>query len=44
MAGAVMYQQLNQQAAAMAYQDIYRLLGWMGMVACAYILSKTSWS
>ena len=37
-----MYQQLNQQAAAMAYQDIYPLLGWMGMVACAYILSKTS--
>jgi DHA2 family multidrug resistance protein len=26
----------------MAYQDIYRLLGWMamGMVACAFILSK----
>jgi hypothetical protein len=42
MAGAVMYQQLNHQAAAMAYQDIYRLLRWMGMVACAFILSKTS--
>jgi hypothetical protein len=42
MAGAVMYQQLNHQAAAMAYQDIYRLLSWMGMVACAFILSKTS--
>jgi hypothetical protein len=42
MAGAVMYKQLNQQAAAMAYQDIYRLLSWMGMVACAFILSKTS--
>jgi DHA2 family multidrug resistance protein len=26
----------------MAYQDIYRLLSWMamGMVACAFILSK----
>jgi MFS transporter, DHA2 family, multidrug resistance protein len=42
MAQAVIYQQLNQQAAAMAYQDIYRLLSWMaiGMVACAFILSK----
>ena len=42
MARAVIYQQLNQQAAAMAYQDIYRLLSWMamGMVVCAFILSK----
>jgi DHA2 family multidrug resistance protein len=42
MAQAAIYQQLNQQAAAMAYQDIYRLLSWMamGMVACAFILSK----
>jgi DHA2 family multidrug resistance protein len=42
MARAAIYQQLNQQAAAMAYQDIYRLLGWMamGMVVCAFILSK----
>jgi DHA2 family multidrug resistance protein len=42
MARAAIYQQLNQQAAAMAYQDIYRLLSWMamGMVACAFILSK----
>jgi DHA2 family multidrug resistance protein len=42
MARAVIYQQLNQQAAAMAYQDIYRLLSWMamGMVTCAFILSK----
>jgi DHA2 family multidrug resistance protein len=42
MAKAAIYQQLNQQAAAMAYQDIYRLLSWMamGMVACAFILSK----
>jgi DHA2 family multidrug resistance protein len=42
MAQASIYQQLNQQAAAMAYQDIYRLLSWMamGMVICAFILSK----
>jgi DHA2 family multidrug resistance protein len=42
MARAAIYQQLNDQAAAMAYQDIYRLLCWMamGMVACAFILSK----
>jgi MFS transporter, DHA2 family, multidrug resistance protein len=42
MAQAAIYQQLNQQAAAMAYQDIYLLLSWMamGMVACAFILSK----
>jgi DHA2 family multidrug resistance protein len=42
MARAAIYQQLNEQATAMAYQDIYRLLCWMaiGMVACAFILSK----
>jgi DHA2 family multidrug resistance protein len=42
MARASIYQQLNQQAAAQAYQDIYRLLCWMaiGMVVCAFILSK----
>jgi DHA2 family multidrug resistance protein len=42
MAQAAIYQQLNQQAAAQGYQDIYRLLCWMaiGMVACAFILSK----
>ena len=42
MAQAAIYQQLNQQAAAQAYQDIYRLLSWMamGMVVCAFILSK----
>jgi DHA2 family multidrug resistance protein len=42
MARAAIYQQLNDQATAMAYQDIYRLLCWMamGMVACAFILSK----
>ena len=35
MARAAIYQQLNQQATAQAYQDIYRLLSWMaiGMVA-----------
>jgi DHA2 family multidrug resistance protein len=42
MARAAIYQQLNQQAAAQGYQDIYRLLSWMamGMVVCAFILSK----
>ena len=42
MAQAAIYQQLNQQAAAQGYQDIYRLLCWMamGMVVCAFILSK----
>jgi DHA2 family multidrug resistance protein len=42
MARAEVYQELNQQAAAMAYQDIYRLLCWMamGMIMCAFILSK----
>jgi MFS transporter, DHA2 family, multidrug resistance protein len=42
MARAAIYQQLNQQATAMAYQDIYRLLCWMamGMVVCAFLLSK----
>ena len=42
MARAAIYQQLNQQAAAQTYRDIYRLLCWMamGMVVCAFILSK----
>jgi DHA2 family multidrug resistance protein len=42
MARATIYQQLNQQATAQAYQDIYRLLSWMaiGMVAFAFLLSK----
>jgi DHA2 family multidrug resistance protein len=42
MARTEIYQELNQQANAMAYQDIYRLLSWMalGMIACAFILSK----
>ena len=42
MAQASIYQQLNQQAAAMAYQDIFRLLCYMsiGMVCFAFLLSK----
>jgi MFS transporter, DHA2 family, multidrug resistance protein len=42
MARAAIYQQLNQMAAAQAYQDIYRLLSWMamGMVLCTFLLSK----
>jgi MFS transporter, DHA2 family, multidrug resistance protein len=42
MARAAIYRQLNQQAAAQAYQDIYCLLCWMamGMVVCAFILTK----
>src|SRR6202161_3691492 len=42
MARAAIYQQLNKQAAAQAYQDIFRLLSLMamGMVVCAFILSK----
>ena len=42
MANATVYQQLNQQAAAMGYQDVYRMLCWMScaMVCCAFLLSK----
>jgi len=42
MANATVYQQLNQQASAMGYQDIYRMLCWMScaMVCCAFLLSK----
>ncbi|HEY6845513.1 MAG TPA: DHA2 family efflux MFS transporter permease subunit [Terracidiphilus sp.] len=42
MSRSAIYQQLNQQATAQAYQDIYRLLSWMamGMVLCAFLLSK----
>jgi DHA2 family multidrug resistance protein len=42
MADGVIYQELNRQATAQAYQDIYRLLSWMaiGMVACAFLLHK----
>jgi len=29
LAGIAIYQRLNQQATAEAYQDIYRLLSWM---------------
>ena len=41
-AQAMIYNQLNQQASAMGYQDIYRALCWMsiGMVLCAFLLSK----
>jgi len=42
MARAAMYQQLNQQATAQAYQGIYRPPSWMamGMVLCTFLLSK----
>ncbi|MDE1160874.1 MAG: DHA2 family efflux MFS transporter permease subunit [Acidobacteriaceae bacterium] len=42
MARGTIYQQLNQQAAAQAYQDIYRWLSWMSvaMIAAAFMLSK----
>jgi DHA2 family multidrug resistance protein len=42
MARATIYQQLNQQAAAMAYQDIFRMLFWMAliMVGFAFLLNK----
>ncbi len=42
MANATLYQQLNQQASAMGYQDVYRMLCWMSifMVGCAFLLSK----
>ncbi|MBB5057348.1 DHA2 family multidrug resistance protein [Granulicella aggregans] len=41
-AHASIYQQLNQQAAAMGYVDVYRMLCWMSciMVLCAFMLSK----
>ena len=42
MAQSSIYQQLNQQAAVMGYQDIYRVLCWMSvvLVALAFLLSK----
>jgi DHA2 family multidrug resistance protein len=42
MAKATIYQQLNQQASAMGYQDIYRMLCWMSliMICAAFLLSK----
>lgn len=41
-AQAQIYNQLNQQAGAMAYQDIFRVLCWMAviMVGFAFLLSK----
>lgn len=42
MAQGKIYKQLNQQASAMGYQDVYRVLCWMavGMFFCALLLSK----
>jgi DHA2 family multidrug resistance protein len=42
MAKATIYNQLQAQAATLAYQDIYRLLCYMAiaMVFCAFLLSK----
>jgi MFS transporter, DHA2 family, multidrug resistance protein len=42
MAGGAIYQQLQQQAAMLAYQDVYKLLFWMalGMVFLSFMLSK----
>jgi len=42
MAMATIYNQLNLQAAAQAYQDVYMELSWMsvGLVALAFLLSK----
>ena len=41
-ARSMLYTQLNQQAAAMGYQDVYRMLCWMSvvMVGFAFLLSK----
>ncbi|MGI4757881.1 MAG: DHA2 family efflux MFS transporter permease subunit [Janthinobacterium lividum] len=41
-ARATIYQQLNLQAAALGYMDVYRLLAWtaLGLVACGFLLSK----
>jgi len=42
MARGQIYSQLNRQASAMGYQDIYRMLFWaaVGMMFCAFLLSK----
>jgi DHA2 family multidrug resistance protein len=42
MARATIYGQLNEQAAAMGYQDIYRMLCWMAvvMIGLAFLLNK----
>jgi len=42
MARGEIYSELNRQASAMGYVDVYRLLGWMslGMMFCAFLLSN----
>jgi DHA2 family multidrug resistance protein len=42
LARGMIYRQLDQQAAGLAYMDIYRVLAWLsvGMVACAFLLNK----
>jgi hypothetical protein len=42
MARGAIYSELNRQASAMGYVDVYRLLGWMslGMMFCAFLLSN----
>jgi MFS transporter, DHA2 family, multidrug resistance protein len=42
MAGGAIYQQLQQQAAMLGYQDVYKMLFWMalGMVFLSFMLSK----
>ena len=42
MARGTIYQQLQQQAAMLGYQDVYKLLFWMslGMVVFAFLLNK----
>jgi DHA2 family multidrug resistance protein len=42
MAQAAIYQQLNQQAAAMGYMDTYRVLCWASviLVGFAFLLNK----
>ena len=42
MAQANLYQQMNQQASVMGYQDIYRILCWMSviLIAFGFLLSK----
>jgi DHA2 family multidrug resistance protein len=42
LAQGQIYNQLNQQAAALGYVDVYRMLCWMSvlMVFCAFMLSK----
>jgi DHA2 family multidrug resistance protein len=42
MARGELYRQMNQQASAMGYEDIYRILCWgaVVMMFCAFLLSK----